>query len=410
MKRILALALVLLWIGARGASFSLEQCVDSALRLNPAVNAAALQVEKARLLKATAFDPPMTEVTLKQETTGGGGPENGVYFGQEFDFPTLYVARHRSLQARSSLEAARYDVMMAETEREVALGYYELVYVKELLRLNSELGAEYERFCRIAGERLALGEAGPLEEMNARMVHERNEMERRDWEVRYESAMLQLQRLTGIAEAIEPVAGMEDAPLNTLLPLDQMSDFDFGQTRRGRASSWEVEMARKEEMVARNEFLPGIKIGATAQALIKSFNPYGIERLPFEKGNFMGFEVGITVPLFFGSKTARLKAASAERRISLLNQEAAGKQADAEWATLKARVSSLERRIEYFRNVALPGAAEMGRIAEVSYSFSDIDYVEYMANIENVYTVYRDYASCLNEYNLTLIELKNLCM
>ena len=120
MKRLLIIIMLMLAMPVvRAEMLSLEQCVDTAVAHNPSVAAASLSVERQRMLQATAFNPPMTEVTLKQETTGGGGPENGVYFGQEFDFPTLYIARHKSLVARSDLEAGRLNVLRADIRGEV---------------------------------------------------------------------------------------------------------------------------------------------------------------------------------------------------------------------------------------------------------------------------------------------------
>lgn len=394
MKRLFISALFfLLLAGAR--AYTLEQCVDSALGRNPAMAAAALMVEKEHRLQATAFDPSRTEITLKQETTGGGGPENGVYFGQEFDFPTLYAARHGSLVARSRLAETRYDIAASEMRKEVEDAFCNALYFQELVRIGEELGGVCEEFCRVAHHRLEVGEIGPLEEMNARRLYDKNALDLNQTRLDFEGAVGTLRRLTGISGPLP----LESSP--SPLPLTA-GEFDFSSTLRGREANGEIALARKEAAEVRHELLPGIRLGATVQALIKSFNPYHIERLPFEKGNFMGFEVGVTVPLFFGAGSARIKAADAERRIALLNSQAEEEKTAEMAAQTRSRLNSLSNTLEYYRSTALPAADEMKRIAGVSYRLGDIDYLEFIANVSTAYETYRDYAKVLNEYHLTI--------
>lgn len=403
-KIILLLPILCAMLPCSGAvPLTLEQCVDSALARNPAVGAAALEVERARLMRATAFDPPMTEVTLKQETTGGGGPENGVYFGQQFDFPTLYVARHRSLSAQTDLAGSRFDLLVRDVRREVASAYCSLLYSGELLRLYTEEAGLYDEFCRVAEVRLGEGEAGALELMNARRVREKNAMESREEEQNYRRLQLELQRLIGSREL--PVPSENLAAFRSMTPSRDALPAPGEEWPEIRVAAAEIAVADREYAVARQELLPGIKLGATVQALIKSFNPYHVERLPFEKGNFMGFEVGVTVPLFFGAQRARLKAADVERRIAMLNMETALSRVESRQAELGARLASLAGRLDYYEKTALPQAAEIRRIALVSYELGDIDYIEYIANMETVYTVSREYAALLLDYRLAEVEL-----
>lgn len=382
--------------------FSLRQCVDSAMLNNPVFAAAGLTVEKAELMRNTAFDPPFTSITLKQETTGGGGPENGVSFNQEFDFPSTYVARRKALNARADLERSRLAVVAAEMETEVTRNYYSLVYYGELLRLHDELEEVYDTFCNIASVRLKEGAGSALELMNAERVREKNRLERLNVQTQYEAGVAQLQRLTGIRSEITPADTL-------LLPLPyEGAEFDFSNTPRGVAASKEVEVADREMVVAKNELLPGLHVGATVQALIKGFNPYHVERLPFEKGNFMGFEIGISVPLFFGAPTARMKAADMESRISRLNRDAAENEAAGEIDKLNVGLSTLLARLAYYKETAIPRAENIKRLARVSYLYGEIDYLEYIANMETVYDLMKEYAACINEFNQTVINLKNI--
>ena len=381
---------------------TLEECIDSALVRNPAVNAAALDVEKARILKGTSFDAPFTEILLKQETTGGGGPENGVMFSQQFDFPSVYVARHRSLDAAYRLEQSRFELQMARTAREVEEAYYNLVYRRRLLQLNSELGAIYDKFLSTATIRFNEGEAGALEVMNAERMVEKNRMEREGIEADMAADMALLRRLTYSGCDVMPA----DTAQRRLTRPD--GDYDFGTSLRGSEAAGMLALADREVALAKNEFLPGISVGATVQALIKGFNPYHIERNRFEPGNFMGIEVGISVPLFFGAQRSRLKAANAEKAATLLRTEYAEAETLGEVASLRARLDIMEKKLLGLQQESAPRAREISRIATVSYDLGEIDYLEYIANMETAYSVYRDLEDAVYEYNQTIIRLNEI--
>lgn len=404
MKRLLTIISVILFaaVGFAQRPMTLEECIDSALSRNPALNAAALDVERARLMKGTAFDPPFTGITLKQETTGGGGPENGVMFSQEFDFPTVYTARGRQLDALYNLEQNRFRIEAAAVAGQVREVYQAALYRVTLLRLSDDLGRQYEHFLQLAQTRFKEGETGRLEVMNAERVYEKNQLERQVLHTELATEIAALKRLICCTEEI-----MIADTVQTLLPYAP-TDFDFSTSLRGEEAAGQIAVADREIALAKNQFLPGISLGATVQALIKSFNPYHIERERFRQGNFMGFEVGITVPLFFGAQNSRLKAANAEREAARLRYEYAGLEAENELNALHATLGSINDRLTYLTETAIPRADEIRRIAEVSYGFGEIDYMEYINNIETAFAVYREYADTVNEYNRTVIKIKDL--
>lgn len=383
---------------------TLEQCVDSALVCNPSVAGAGLEIEKAVALQGTAFNPSFLDITLKQETTGGGGPENGVAFSQEFDFPSIYVARHKALTAQTGLSRNRFMLLCTEIETEVAQSYYSLLYYKELLRLNSMLDSVYGEFIRIAEIRLEAGEGGMLELMNARRVCEKNRADRAELLSQQSQAALKLQRLTGCREEIAPAD-------TALLPIPFVpGEFDFLKTPGGIVAGSEVDVADREHSLARQELLPGLHVGATVQAFIKGFNPYHIDREPFRKGNFMAFEVGVSVPLFFGAGTSKLKAAGIERQLSRLRLETARSQAEEEVEGQRRRWALLAEKMDYYEREAVPGARKIREIAEISYRLGEIGYVEYISNVETAFSILTEFAACVNDYNQTVLTLKKLLL
>jgi cobalt-zinc-cadmium resistance protein CzcA len=74
-------------------------------------------------------------------------------------------------------------------------------------------------------------------------------------------------------------------------------------------------------LLNKNSFLPSLTFALRRQYLISGFNPYDIRRERFVDGNFMGFELGVNFPLFFGADRSRLRAAKVEREVVELGRK-----------------------------------------------------------------------------------------
>lgn len=392
-------------ISASAAELSLEQCLDSALVANKNIRAKALGIEKAARMKGTAFDPENTSVVLKQETTGGGGPENGVMFSQDFEFPTVYIARHKTLKAQEDLQKSYYSVAVSDLVAEISSEYQNALYLNHLLDLNGGIETSYREFLQIARARFAAGECGRLEVINAERSLEDCLLERDRLSTDLSAS---LGKLTYLAGCAEPVSLPRDARLELFGPEAATSEFDYHLTPRGNASGSAVRIAETEINLERQKLFPSLNIGVTLQALIKSFNPYQIDREPFKPGNFMGFEAGISVPVFFWAQTSRLKSAKSELAAVRLEQEYAAMEAENEYTALRDKLMTLKRNIDILEEKSLPRADEISRIADVSYKFGEIDYLEYVSNLENAYAIRKDYAAAVNDYNQTAVMINHL--
>jgi cobalt-zinc-cadmium resistance protein CzcA len=220
----------------------------------------------------------------------------------------------------------------------------------------------------------------------------------------YNTAQRRLMYLLNSDAPIEPA----DTQFSAIAGGLTTSTLNFDATPQGIAAENEIAVSKQNLSVARQQYLPGITLGATTQAMIKSFNPYNVERNRFEKGNFMGFEVGVTVPIFFGAQRARTKAAKKELEMSQLRQDIARKEAENEYAAELNKLKSASQNLAYYTNTGASQADEIIRIANVSYSLGDINYMEYINNLETAYEMQRNHADAIYEYNQTIINLNYL--
>lgn len=409
MKRYIATLLILFAVTTRAQQqepirLSLQECIAAALDRNYGYRASGLSVEEARTLEGSAVDLPQTSVTLVQTTTDGGGPDNGLKFAQEFDFPTVYIARSKQLKSETELSRRQHLSSRNDLLQEVYTVYYDLLLLQRLQEISLAQDSLYRRFCHVAEARYLQGEAGRLEWLNAKRLLSENSLAMEKGTADYSALSLRLANLLNIDNPVQPAESLL-LPIEGFIPADSI---DYHATPEGLVAEGRIEVARRNQSVARQGFMPSFTVGATSQLLIKGFNPYNVSRPRFDKGDFIGIEVGISVPLFFGAQRARAKAAGKALEAEQLRLEQQRSESNAQYQALYSQYAAALRALEYYRSTGFPEAEEMLRLSTVSYELGEIGYEEYARNLENVYAVSRAYAEAINTYNQTVIKLKHL--
>lgn len=382
---------------------SLDECLHMAETSSPALRSGSMAVEKALIMQGTAFDPDMTEVSLTQETTTGDSPDNGVNFSQAFDFPTLYVARHKALKAETALAGRTLDSERSRVERDVTSLYYTMLHARTRVKLLEKTDSTYTALLNLTSTRFANGEVSRLDVINARQLAAACGADLHDATDAYYQLTLKMQNLLGADSPVEPAA------TDTLraLPQDVDNDFSFASTARGREADAGVELSRRNLSVARNEFAPTISLSATTRCLIKNFNPYDVEREAF-KGNFMKFEVGVGVPLFFGAKRARARAASRDLTMARLDRDAAESAALNEYLAARSEMLTAAHNLEYHTTTGAAEADELERLATVSYKLGEINEIDLIQYLQSVSDMRSRHADAIERYNQSVINLKYL--
>lgn len=291
---------------------SLQECINMALEKNPQMQVANKSVERAKALQGTAWEIDKTELSLSQDPTSGGSPDNALSLSQSIEFPTYYIARHKQLKAETQAERSKAAVVRLSLENDVKAAYYQAVYQVEKLRLLESQDSLLAQYRTLAEKRYKAGETRQLELLSAERLQRENKMEVLAAHNELETAQLLLSRLVGSVETVEP---KEDS----LLPLDwKQTSYNYSQTPDGQYSADRLKASEQAVRVAKNGFAPSLSLSLRNQLVISSWNPYDQDRSRFDGGNFMGFEVGVGIPLFYGATHAKVKAARKEREMIAL--------------------------------------------------------------------------------------------
>lgn len=382
---------------------SLQECINMALEKNPQMLVANKSVERAKALQGTAWEMDKTELSLSQDPTSGGSPDNALSLSQSIEFPTYYIARHKQLKAETQAERSKAAVVRLSLENDVKAAYYQAVYLAERLRVLESQDSLLAQYRSLAEKRYKAGETRQLELLSAERLQRENKMEVLAAHNELETAQLLLSRLVGSNETVEP---KEDS----LLPLDwKQTSYNYSQTPDGQYSADRLKASEQAVRVAKNGFAPSLSLSLRNQLVISSWNPYDQDRSRFDGGNFMGFEVGVGIPLFYGATRAKLKAARKEREIVALEIKEQEQLRQQEYLSALSRMNAAYVRYTYYNEEGRERSDKMAEQGLLEYSQGEISYLEYMNVLQESIDLRLKRASALNDYNQCVLVMEKLC-
>lgn len=379
---------------------SLTECLRMADANNLSLRSSRLAVDKAKDMQATAFEIEKTEISLSQDPTSGGSPDNALTVSQTFEFPTVYGARRNKLKAETDLERGKLALSRNELHRDVSAAYYELLYAVERRRILEKQAGIYERFRFIADAKLKAGETGKLEWMNAERLNRENKIALENAEKDVLIASYSLSQLLNTDNAIMPADDSLRAMAYT-----PSTFFDASTTPEGLLSAQRRTVSEHTLKVARQGYLPDISLSASTQMPIKAFNPYDVDRSRYDKGNFMGFSVGVSVPLFYGSYRAKVKSAKHDVAIAETMRKEQIRAIESNYRKACEEYRKAEASLSYFSTQGSAQADEIERISQTAYEKGEIGYVEYVQNLQTALDIHNQYATAINNFNQAVIKL-----
>ena len=410
--------------GAVASAQSLAECIATAREHNIGMQVADLQVQRARRMEGSYFEMERTELSLSQDPTSGGSPDNALTLSQRFDFPTVYGSRRKMLKAETEVEASRRRLTESELTRDVSSAYSTLLYWQHIEALLCQNDSVLTAFVTTADVRFRNGETNRLELMNAQQMKAENTMQLQEAQNERAAAVLRLQQLMNVftpprAEAMQastmPRQGKGRMKSNTQEPVVATDDYQciratdgeysFAATPQGRLSESEQTLSERRLAYAGQGFMPSLNVGLRHQLVIPGINPYNVDRSRFAEGNWMGFEVGIGIPLFYGSQKAKRAAARLDVDIARASREQAERQSGTELLQAENTVAAARRCYDYYQTDGLTAAREMRRLSCVEYEAGEISYVEHVQNLSSALAIEMAGAKATDALNQAVIKL-----
>ncbi|MEQ9299521.1 MAG: CusA/CzcA family heavy metal efflux RND transporter [Cyclobacteriaceae bacterium] len=377
---------------AQSQTLALEEAIGIAKTNNARLKSSALAVERSEALVASAYDFDKANLYYSYDENNIAPNDQALQvwgIEQSFRFPTAYESRKKWQESQVRLSERTYDIEEQLLIKKVSQGYYDILYQEQLKSEYVFLDSIYEEFAIAAQRRFELGETTYLEKLTAES--KKNEVALKlnqissDLEAAYQEMGIWLQR----EEPFEIDKHVSARVRLTILDTTGHPGLQYYEAA--------VSAADQLLRLQKSEVLPDIQL-----AYFRGSND-GLNARHYD-----GIQVGLGIPLLFGSQRSQIRAASIEQ--ARVRSEAVNYQRvfQARLAQLSAELFKYEQALVVYNQSGSELSAALITTAHRSFQSGEIDFFEYIQSVDRSILIRVAYLEGLQQYNETALEINHL--
>jgi len=374
---------------AQKTSFTLQQAIDTALKNNPQLKSATLEVQQQNVLKKTSFDLPKTNVSVLKGQYNSENKDTYVGVTQDIYFPTVYIQQSKVQKQTVLLSEKNLALTQAELIRNVKSTYYQLSFGMEKLKLLNYHDSIYKKFSDIAELKYKTGESSYLEKLSAQIKVQEILTYKKQTEADVEINRQELQNLLNVKQEIS----ITNAEKQTLFINSDTSSIN--QNPLLAYYHQKILLSASQLSLEKNKFLPDFSLG------------YFNQSLDNVKG-FFGFQIGVGIPVFFWGQQGRVQSAKIQVQIAQNDYELALNNLNTRLKQQLQEYQKFSDIVNFYESRGLKQSEEILKVSQFAYSNGEIGYVEYIQSITQAISIKSEYLNSLNQFNQAIININYL--
>jgi heavy metal efflux system protein len=365
----------------------LNEILDIALANNKEINAYSLKVEESIALKSTAFNPDKTALTYGYDENNiapNGYPLKVLGIAQDFSFPTLYAAEKNAKKIDVSKAEVTLESRKQKLKKEISLCYYGIQNLQAKKALYGSIDSLYTSLLRNAESRYSKGDFSQLDLLNIKARQQQAKLNLNGTGYSIQNYLQKLKTLMNYQEDFIIPGGIE-----ILVPEEK----DIESNPAVQLLKLQNAYSEASLKIEKNKMLPDLSLN------------YFTGTNNYENSEYYnGFQVGLAVPLFFGSQKSRIKSSKISLNVQQLLTEFEIISLKNKIAEYKREESKLREGIEYYNTSGKLLYDEILRAALKSFQSGEIDLFKFTNSYENAVQIKLSYLDNVLQYNTNILE------
>lgn len=392
-----------------GQKVSIADLIDYAYRANPSIKAAGedwrATVENYRITVAYP-DPQIMGTYFSDPIETRLGPQDwNVSISQKIPFPGKLSKAGEIVAANARIARLKLDKTVSDVVVAVRESYHELLYIREAKKVAAENMKLLEHLRKTAESSYAQDRTALIDMVKAQS---------QTGQLRYDILLLDDLEKTEVTRLNGLLNRAPDAEVGVLDPQPKLPvTFSLKEIYTlAEAHQEEIKMAQigveKSELkidLAHYKNRPDFKVGLFYSSI---GNP-DVPNLPRDAGrDALGFQAGVTIPLWFGKNKSRVLQAKAEMKKARANKTARINKTITQVRSLFFRLESAHRLVELYTKELLPQAAQSMEIAETWFQEGESTFSDFIETQAVWYNFKLAHARAEADYGKYLARLERL--
>jgi len=372
--------------------YDLNETIELAFKNNKDLQIYELQLKQEETLKASFFNPDKTKLFYEYDQNNiaeNGHPLKIFGLEQNFSFPTVYSAQNKINKQKISSAELNFHHRKQLIVRDISLAYNQILYLTNKMEVFKKIDSLFSNYTKSAKLKYKNGEISLLDLLNSKAKQEKTTLKVKDLSHKLVIAYTKLNSITQIQTPYK----IQDQKLEKI----QLEEFK-------PKSSFTMQEARLD--VQHKELLSKLQINKTLPDISLSYyrgsNSYSNHK------TYEGFQIGLSIPLFYKAHKSKIKATQIGLIMSKLSEANTLIQLHSKQRELKSELIKYKETIQYFENTGIDLSNEIIRNAEKTFQLGEVDFFQFAISMENALELRTKHLDDLFKYNQVAIELNYL--
>lgn len=369
---------------------SLDQAIDYAIKNNPAIQNAALNIESSKKQKQGILNFDPTEFSYQKGQINSDIIDYSFEINQNFGSLLTHYQTGKLVNQNISLSEKEFTITNKEIVAQTKIAWYKWIYLINQYQIKQEQANLYKEFMRIAQLKHELGESNLLEQIFAETEYASSKndlLKQMEQLIIAENNLKQIMNLDGDFIPESDSLFIYELPAGT----NPNERFSSSVLSGYYENLYNIENVKYN--IERSRFFPEISAGYFNQQIDNV-------------GGFSGWSVGIAVPLWFLPQNSKVQIAKIEKEKAMNTFEYQKFNIEKEIENLVIQLDQLQNDLIYYNENALKKARLLRLTAQVQFEKEEIEYQEFMQSIRAAYDIDLAYLETLYNYNTIAIKLE----
>ncbi|MEO5911415.1 MAG: CusA/CzcA family heavy metal efflux RND transporter [Pelobium sp.] len=382
---------------------NLNDAITIAKKQNQKLEAIQLEIKLQQALTKGTTEIPKTDVMLQYgQNNSIVKNDNQFSINQTIPFPTLFAANNALGEVKVTIAKQQFTIAQNDVTYQVKELYAQLQYLYAYEEMLKRQDSIFIGFLKSAALKYKTGESNILESATAKseLAEIQNKMQQNQADIQ-----IYYSQLNAILGRNEPFSIAEkELVANTL-------NLDSNQVNANPYLAYlkqQIELVDKQKSVEVAKSLPDIKLGYFNQSLIGNQNVNGQDLYFDGTKRFQGVQIGLSIPLFYGSYRSKINATKLQSSIANQNLVYQQQQIYSQYQQLVQEYLKQKKSIDYYKASALPNINLIEKNSLIVYQNGEISYQEYLLSLKNSIKTRENYLVALLQLNQSINKITYL--
>lgn len=381
---------------------SLEQCLSMAKEQNLSLKASEMQIQNELLLGKAAMVMPKTSATfMAGQYNSYYKKDNNITVSQTIPFPTVFAKENALGQAKSEQAKTMYASDWKSLALNIQMTYENICFYKAKALLLAEQDSLLMAIEKKVDIKYALKDATKLDLtlITTKRKELQNQLFLLEEKRKSEESKLQFYIGSDVPVSTQAVnyTVAEFQVLNDTSALSNHPNLLYYQTQQ------DIISKEKEVLIART--LPDITLGYVNQTLVGVHSVGGQDVAFGQSDRFQSGQIGLEIPLFFGSTKRKADALSNNIQQTQYLQEYERTNLAAGYNQYLTVYQSYAASYAMYSEQLIPQTKVMQEQAKILLETGEISMIEYLQTKQNCIDIELNYLQLMNDLNQTVHQL-----